>query len=459
MASSASLLIFLSIISLFYPSISATQSTITLSLNHLTQNPFPDPWQTLTHFASASLSRAKHIKNPKTKELSKTPLFPQSYGAYSVSLSFGTPPQTIPFVMDTGSVLVWFPCTQRYLCKNCTSQNPNTKTPTFLPKMSSSVKLIGCRNPKCSWIHDSDVQSRCTDCEANSTICSQICPPYLVIYGFASTGGILISETLDLVEKKVPNFAVGCSLFASGAPSGIAGFGRGSVSLPSQLGLKKFSYCLVSHRFDDSTQSSPLVLTGGSDTSDTKTAGVSYTPFVKNPVTGKPAFKVYYYVGLKKITVGNKAVKIPYSYLSQGSDGNGGTIVDSGSTFTFMESRVFELVAREVEKQTTYKRVTEVEALTGLRPCFDLSTAKSILLPKLTLHFKGGADMELPLTNYFSLFGPNGVACMTIVTDGVIRTNFSGGPAVILGNFQMQNFFVEYDLDNQRFGFRQQICK
>ncbi|KAF9598839.1 hypothetical protein IFM89_031507 [Coptis chinensis] len=277
----------------------------------------------------------------------------------------------------------------------------------------------------------------------------------------ASTGGILLSETLDLVSRKVPNFAVGCSLFASHSPAGIAGFGRGSASLPSQLGLSKFSYCLLSHRFDDSTQSSSLVLDGELNNGDSKTNGVSYTPFVKNPVTGRPAFSVYYYVGLRKITVGDKTVKIPYSKLSQRADGNGGAIVDSGSTFTFMEGHVFEPVAAELEKQTAhYKRLTDVENVTGLRPCYDISGGKPVSFPKLVFHFKGGADMELPVTNYFSLVG-DGIACMTIITDGVVGGGggLSGGPAVILGNFQMQNFYVEYDLENKRFGFRQQTCK
>lgn len=435
---------------------STDSTTITLSLNHFRQTPSSDPYDKLSHFAAASLTRAKHLKNPQTKNLSTTPLSPQSYGAYSVSLSFGTPPQTIPFVMDTGSDLVWFPCTERYLCKNCSSPS-KTNIPIFIPKKSSSSKIIGCRNPKCSWIHEKDVQARCTDCDPESAICSQICPPYIVIYGSATTSGIFLSETLALPGRKVENFAVGCSLFASHAPAGIAGFGRGSASLPAQLGLKKFSYCLVSHRYDDTNESSSLVLEGGSDSGDSKTKNVSYTPFLKNPVSGKPAFSVYYYVGLRKITVGDTTVKIPYEYISQRSDGNGGTIVDSGSTFTFMESRVFELVAREVEKQTAhYKRAKDVEALTGLRPCYDISSEKSLAFPKLIFHFKGGADMELPLANYFSLFGGNGVVCMTILTDG---GDISGGPAIILGNFQLQNMYVEYDLDNKRFGFRQQTCK
>ncbi|KAI3908291.1 hypothetical protein MKX01_027313, partial [Papaver californicum] len=48
----------------------------------------------------------------------------------------------------------------------------------------------------------------------------------------------------------------------------------------------------------------------------------------------------------------------------------GGTIVDSGSTFTFMEGRFFELVASEIENQVRrhYERASEVEISSGLKP-------------------------------------------------------------------------------------------
>ena len=54
-----------------------------------------------------------------------------------------------------------------------------------------------------------------------------------------------------------------------------------------------------------------------------------------NPSTNNPAFKEYYYLTLRKVIV----------------DGNGGTIVDTGSTFTFMERPVCNLVAQEFVKQ------------------------------------------------------------------------------------------------------------
>lgn len=265
-------------------------------------------------------------------------------------------------------------------------------------------------------------------------------------------------DTLDLPHKKVPDFLVGCSLFSSHVPSGIAGFGRGLVSLPNQLGIKKFSYCLLSHRFDGSGKSSSLLLDSEPDSGE-KTGNLSYTPMLKNPeVAGKSSLSVYYYISLRKITVGGKKVKIPYEHLIPNSDGKGGTIVDSGSTFTFLTYPVYEMVISEIINQAKhYPRAKNIESITGLTPCFNLSGHQNVLLPEMKFHFKGGAEMKLPLPNYFSLVGDKEVACLTMVTDGFGQIQTTG-PSIILGNFQMQNFYVEYDLKNERFGFRQQFC-
>ncbi|KAL6966785.1 Aspartic endopeptidase [Sarracenia purpurea var. burkii] len=440
-------------------------TTTTIPLSHFHPIKFPDPFQKFAHLATQPITRAHHLKNPQTTPsatttTTATPLSSHSYGAYSIPLRFGTPPQTLQFIMDTGSDIVWFPCTHRYQCKNCsfTGQNP-TQFPPFVPKSSLSVKILGCLNPKCGWIHHTNL-TRCANCEPRSRNCSQICPPYLILYGSGATGGFGLVDTLDLPEKKVPNFVVGCSVFSSNQPAGIAGFGRGRPSLPTQLGLKKFSYCLLSRKFDETDETTALVLDTGFN-SGHKTDGVSYTPFVKNPtVPGKEAFSVYYYVNLRKITVDGKNVRIPYEYLSAGHDGNGGTIVDSGTTFTYMSNAVFEPVLTQLVTQVkNYRRASEVELGTGLRPCFNVSGADTVVLPELKLHFKGGTEMPLPLENYFVVVGKTGAVCLAMVTDGVSSPASSGGPAIILGNFQMQNIYVEYDLRNERLGFRQQLCK
>ncbi|OAY42977.1 probable aspartyl protease At4g16563 [Manihot esculenta] len=443
----------------------AFPATITIPLSPSTQHfPSSDPWIILNHLASLSLSRAHHIKSPNTNfsSIIKTPLFSRSYGGYSMSLSFGTPPQTIQFIMDTGSSLVWFPCTSRYLCAGCNFPNTDlTKIPKFMPKLSSSSKLVGCSNPKCAWIFGSNVHSKCQSCDPSNKNCTESCPPYIIQYGLGSTAGRLLLESLDFPNKTIADFLVGCSIISTRQPEGIAGFGRSSESLPLQLGLKKFSYCLLSRRFDDTQVSSNLILDMGPDTGEANTPGLSYTPFAKNTARSNAAFQEYYYVTLRKIIVGDHHVKIPYNFLVPQSDGNGGTIVDSGSTFTFMEGPVFELVAKAFEKQmANYTIASGVQNQTGLRPCFDISDGKSVIVPELIFKFKGGAKMKLPLANYFA-FVDMGVICLTIVSDNAGAPggpNGGEGPAIILGNFQQQNFYMEYDLENERFGFKQQSC-
>lgn len=192
---------------------------------------------------------------------------------------------------------------------------------------------------------------------------------------------------------------------------------------------------------------------------DSKTAGLNYTPFQDNPNKSNSAFQEYYYLTLRKIVVGNKHVKVPYKYLVPGSDGNGGTIVDSGSTFTFMEKAVFDPVAEEFEKQmSNYNRATVIENLSGLKPCFNISGKETGDIPGLIFQFKGGAKMALPVENYFAIVADRSVICLTVVTDGAIGPEMSVGPAIILGSFQQQNYYVEYDLGNKRFGFGRQDC-
>lgn len=465
MASSSFILCSFIIISIFFLASSSLETspiTFTIPLTPLfTKNPSSDPWQLLSQLTAASLKRAHRIKHRNNGSVVHSPLFAHGYGGYSVSLSFGTPSQTLSFVMDTGSSLVWFPCTRRYRCKDCSFDNIDpAKIQTFIPKLSSSARIVGCLNPKCGIVFGSDNRSRCPSCDQNSGNCTTACPAYMLQYGLGSTAGILLLESLVFPERTELDFLVGCSIFSSRQPSGIAGFGRGPTSLPNQMGLTKFSYCLLSHRFDNSPKSSKMTLYVGPDSEDDKTRRLSHTPFRRNPGDSDSVFKEYYYVTLRHIIVGGKRVKIPYKHLVPGSGGHGGTIVDSGSTFTFMEKPVFQVVAAEIERQmANYTRATDVEGRAGLKPCFNLSGVNSVPFPPMAFQFKGGARMDLPVANYFSLVGDLSVLCLTITTEEAQGAKPSRGPSIILGNYQFQNYYTEYDLRNERFGFRRQRCK
>lgn len=152
-------------------------------------------------------------------------------------------------------------------------------------------------------------------------------------------------------------------------------------------------------------------------------------------------------------------MKIPYKFLAPGTNGNGGSIVDSGSTFTFMERPVFSLVAEEFATQmSNYTREKDLEKLTGLGPCFNIAGKGDVTVPELIFEFKGGAKMEFPLSNYFSFVGSSDTVCLTVVSDNTVNPAGRTGPAIILGSFQQQNYLVEYDLENDRFGFMKKKC-
>ncbi|KAF3776448.1 Aspartic proteinase nepenthesin-2 [Nymphaea thermarum] len=435
---------------LFPPFVQPASKPLTLTLTRTastTPDSPADPWTKLSLLASSSLARAHRLKRRRNHHHHQAAEFgpdanvdltvsvsPHSSGEYALTLSFGTPPQPLNFSLDTSSSLAWFPCTERFRCPNCPSSSSGI--PYFVPKSSSSARFFGCTDPKCRWIHRR-VPSNCSSAPAS-------CPPFFLISGGGiNGGGLLLSETLSLAGKQVPGFAVGCSVFSDHQPIGVAAFGRGPPSLPYQLGAGSFSYCLPSHRLDDAPGAKGALVLGADPLAGN---GLTFTPFVKNPA-GSGA---YYYLDLDAITVGGVAVRV----TPLGPGGDGGAIVDSGASFTVVEAGVHEQLVAEFTRQVrNYRRATSTEARSSLRPCFDVTGQKTVTLPEMALRFEGGAIMRLPLKNYFSFVGETDAVCLTVVGGGG-----GGGPAVVLGNFQQQDFYMVFDADRERLGFRQQTC-
>ncbi|OMO82538.1 Peptidase A1 [Corchorus capsularis] len=415
----------------------ANTATLKMSLPPFPHRPSTDRHQFLKNVTTSSL----------TSSVLKVPMVYTDDG-YAISLDFGTPPQTLSFYIDVGSSLTWFPCCSESDC------GPTNEFPTFNPTLSSSTNYLRCKNPKCSWLFGPDVAS----------FCQTYCPDYTFPYdGGYTTYGYLLEENLVFPHKNFPHFLVGCSSTNPylGFLKGVAGFGRRPESLPSQLGLTKFSYCLTSRQpLDNETNiKSTMWFETDSGSGDTKTPNLSYTPLYKNQVASKPHLQEFYYVKLRNIFVGNTRVKIPYRFFVPATDDKfGGTIVDLSSSYTFMERTVFKLVTEEFEKQMgNYSRA--VDYITWFNPCFYISPAdyKRINVPELIFQFKGGAKMKLPMANYFS-FVRDDIACVMIYTDINGLLPVESGPAIVIGNLQQQNYFIEFDLANNRLGFAKQIC-
>ncbi|XP_052196750.1 aspartic proteinase nepenthesin-1-like [Diospyros lotus] len=353
----------------------------------------------------------------------KSQVYPGN-GEFLMKLSIGTPPASYSAILDTGSDLIWTQCKP---CQQCFDQ----PTPVFDPKRSSSFSQVSCSAALCQALP-------LPSCAAEGC-------EYLYTYGdYSSTQGVLATETFTFDDKvSVPNVAFGCgednegSGFNQGA--GLVGLGRGPLSLVSQLGEPKFSYCLTSI---DGTKSSSLLM-GSLATAGVGSGGtIETTPLIQNP--SQPSF---YYLSLEGITVGDTLLPIEKSTFALKEDGSGGLIIDSGTTITYLEDSAFQLVKKEFISQV--KLPVDDTGAAGLDLCFTLpSGATTVEIPQLVFHFDG-ADLELPGENYMIADSTMGLMCLAMGS--------SSGMS-IFGNVQQQNMLVVYDLTKKTLSFVPTQC-
>ncbi|PWA45609.1 Aspartic peptidase [Artemisia annua] len=406
-----------------------------------------------------------------------------------------SPKRTVTLYMDTGSDIVWVPC-KPFTCIMCEGKSDPKTTPAP-HNLSSSASPVSCQSRACSSVHMSHpsshlcAMSRCPLDSIEMSECQKYtCPSFYYAYGDGSFVGKLYQDVLEIPMSAPPsltveNFTFGCAHESLGEPIGVAGFGRGALSLPAQLAAysphlgSQFSYCLISHSFDSHRvrQPSPLILGRRVDSppslnNENKVKRVSqpqpddfaYTPMLEN--TKHP---YYYYVGLEAVTVGNRKITAPLNMRTIDRKGNGGMVVDSGTTYTMLPQELYNSVVGEFGKRvkTGYKRAEDVEDKTGLSPCYYTDQPvggknnKKVLVPQLVLHFGGNSSVVMPKKNYFYEFTDGkkvkrNVGCMTLMNAGYFPD--SGGPAGLLGNYQQQGLEVVYDLLNKRVGFARRKC-
>lgn len=215
--------------------------------------------------------------------------------------------------------------------------------------------------------------------------------------------------------------------------------GRGPLSLVSQLDEPKFSYCLTSI---DTMKSSQLLMGSLASLNGNTTPGsILITPLIKNP-----SYPSFYYLSLEGISIGDTLLPINKSALAIDADGRGGMIIDSGTTITYLENSAFDLVTEEFTKQI---QLTVSESNdSGLELCYNLPWNTELIgVPNMTFHFDG-ADLDLPLDNYFSEV-EDGLACLLMESTSGLS---------IFGNYQQQNLLVVYDLVKESLSFVQTQC-
>ncbi|KAF8676342.1 hypothetical protein HU200_047065 [Digitaria exilis] len=315
------------------------------------------------HRATTTMSSSGYYSTTSSSSDTRPSGLFSGQAEYLMELAIGTPP--VPFVAlaDTGSDLTWTQCKP---CKLCFAQD----TPIYDPTTSSSFSLVTCANDTCLPIWR-------TNCTASSHC------RYRYVYGDgAYSAGVLGTETLTFGSSSgdgsvtvVAGIAFGCGVDNGGLSynsTGTVGLGRGTLSLVSQLGVGKFSYCLTD--FFNTTITSPVLF--GSLAELTDITAAQSTPLIQNLQSPSR-----YFVSLEGISLGDPGFRVVVDHVAG------------------------------VLGQRTAVNVSSLES-----PCFPAPAGAQRLpeMPDMVFHFAGGADMRLRKENYMSFDEEDLAFCLNI---------------------------------------------
>ncbi|CAN6311708.1 unnamed protein product [Urochloa humidicola] len=352
---------------------------------------------------------------------------------YIAEYTVGSPPQRAEALIDTGSDLIW---TQSTAClrKVCARQD----LPYFNASASGTFAAVPCRDRACAanYVHLCALDGGCT---------------VVASYGAGGIIGFLGTDAFAFASGAAA-LAFGCVSFTQVVPgalhgaSGLIGLGRGRLSLVSQTGADRFSYCLTPYFHKDAAPSHLFV--GGAAASHPFPAASSMA-FVENPKDFP--YSTFYYLPLVGITVGDTKLPINSSVFDlqeiQQGYWTGGVLIDSGSPFTSLADGAYQPLHDEVARQLNGSLVAPPEN-NGLDLCVRRDDVDKVV-PTLVFHFSGGADMAVPPENYWFPVDKTTTACMVIL-DGFDQS--------VIGNFQQQNMHLLFDVAGGRFSFQKADC-
>uniref|UniRef100_A0ACD5XGL0 Uncharacterized protein n=1 Tax=Avena sativa TaxID=4498 RepID=A0ACD5XGL0_AVESA len=370
-----------------------------------------------------------------------------------------------PLVVDLAGSLVWSTCPSSpkhgtVPCESTTCDTAKQQGPAAGCRYVDGGRFWENRKPGSSWC-------ACTAHPLNPVTreCSTGDLTSVAMSTNTTTNG-----TMDLRPEE-PFAVVGAcaparllrSLPASA--TGIAGFSRQPLSLPSQLAGqrgfgKNFALCLpVFATFGDTPVYMPLPSSPG--LVDYRT-NIPYTPLLSNAGG-------HYYIPVKGISVSWNGVhvtaQLPAGVLDLDSrTGRGGVALSTATPYGTMRPDVFEAFAKAFDDVITRKgnvpyRWLPVERVVPAVKPFELCYRGSFTrlrrpsaydLPYITLELGEGATWNWTLYTDNYMVEVDRAMCV-----GILPTAMDSKPAVVLGGRQLENNLLVFDLDNQRLGFSQ----
>ncbi|XP_037417351.1 aspartic proteinase nepenthesin-1-like [Triticum dicoccoides] len=348
---------------------------------------------------------------------------------YIAEYLIGNPPQRAEALIDTGSDLIWTQCSTCSLKGSCVMQG----LPYYNASKSDSFHPVPCNDTLC-------LANRAHSCRQDGS-CA-----FGAFYGVGDARGSIGTEVFAFEHGSV-TLTFGCVdtlQFTPGSldgSSGLIGLGRGPLSLVSQIGASKFSYCHTPYLRSNVTPGARSHLFVGASASLSGGSPVMSMSFVQGPKKYP-----FYYVPLIGISVGQTRLSIPPMMFALKPNGTGGGVfVDSGNPTSVLVDGAYRPLREELRRQLNGSLLPP-PAGSGIDLCVAVAQEKAV--PSMVFHFSGGADMVLPPENYWVPLDDS-ISCMVMHKSSSVS---------IIGNFQLQNMHLLYDLTKEELSFQTADC-
>ncbi|KAF6135249.1 hypothetical protein GIB67_035320 [Kingdonia uniflora] len=254
------------------------------------------------------------------------------------------------------------------------------------------------------------------------------------------------SRRLTGSSPVIPILSGASSLVGSSfrAADGVLGLGYSNNSFVLKAGKfgNKFSYCLVDH-LSPKNVSSYLTFGPSSSEHGEKSGSekiMSYTPLILGVING------FYPVSVLGISIGGLMLPIPKNIWDL--KGEGGVIIDSGTSLTFLAEPAYQMVMAALKLPLMVFKPVDIKPFEF---CFNSLGFNEALVPKLVIHFDNSADFAPPVKSYV-IDVSDDVKCLGFMSNGWPEVS-------IIGNIMQQNFLWEFDIDRKRLGFVESTCK
>ncbi|TXG62309.1 hypothetical protein EZV62_013672 [Acer yangbiense] len=168
------------------------------------------------------------------------------------------------------------------------------------------------------------------------------------------------------------------------------------------------------------------------------------------PIPTTPQQSQFYDVVVTGISVAGKKLPIKSSVFTRG-----GAVVDSGTVFTLLPPEAFASLRSAFHKEMArYKLLAAATTSNGIiidRTCYDFSIYKTVVIPKFSFFFEGGAELEVDAKGIFLSRDHGKEMCLAF-------TSTAEGEVAILGNIMQRSVHLVYDVDGGRVGFGPGFC-